>query len=232
MSGANRLVIFDCDGTLADGEHLIAEAMTMMFDREGLAAPTRAAVQRVIGLSLADAMAVLVPEADGQEHERLAQSYKDAFLAMREARGNPVEPLYPGVIEALEALSNANFLLAVATGKSMRGLKRVLAAHDIGHHFISLQTADHHPSKPHPSMIQTAMVDAGAVPETTLMIGDTSYDMAMARSAGAFGIGVTWGYHGADELTAAGAQHLIDDFSALAPLAHRLTETFHDQPAA
>src|SRR4029077_1540654 len=97
------------------------------------------------------------------------------------------------------------WLLAVATGKSDRGLKHCLDLHGIHARFVSLQTADRHPSKPHPSMVEKAIADAGAAAETTIVGGDTSFDMAMAIAAGAAGIGAAWGYHDAEELIEAGA---------------------------
>jgi phosphoglycolate phosphatase len=113
--------------------------------------------------------------------------------------------LFDGVIELLDALDADGWLLAVATGKSDRGLKHCLESHDIHARFVSLQTADRHPSKPHPSMVEQAIADAGAAPDTTIVVGDTSFDMAMAAAAGAAPIGAGWGYHEAQELLDAGA---------------------------
>jgi phosphoglycolate phosphatase len=158
----------------------------------------------VIGLSLAEAFAALLPDAGSTEHLRLAEDYKRNFMALRSA-GQVEEPLFEGVIELLDALEADGWLLAVATGKSDRGLKHCLDLHGIHARFVSLQTADRHPSKPHPSMVEQAIADAGAAPETSIVVGDTSYDMAMARAAGATGIGAGWGYHDSDELIAAGA---------------------------
>jgi phosphoglycolate phosphatase len=109
------------------------------------------------------------------------------------------------VLDLLDALEDDGWLLAVATGKSDRGLKHCLDTHGIHARFVSLQTADRHPSKPHPSMVEQAIADAGAVPGTTIVVGDTSFDMAMAVNAGAAGIGAGWGYHEASELIEAGA---------------------------
>ncbi|MEO5866816.1 MAG: HAD-IA family hydrolase, partial [Sphingomonas sp.] len=115
------------------------------------------------------------------------------------------EPLFDGMAAALDALCADGWTLGVATGKSDRGLAHVLAHHGIGERFTTLQTADRHPSKPHPSMIEAAIAETGASPETTVMIGDTSYDMLMAEAAGVRALGVGWGYHADDELRAAGA---------------------------
>ena len=114
------------------------------------------------------------------------------------------------MIELLDRLEEDGWLLAVATGKSDRGLKHCLEQHGIHARFMSLQTADRHPSKPHPSMVRQAIADAGAAPGTTIVIGDTSFDMAMAAAAGAAPIGAGWGYHEAEELVAAGAIAVAD----------------------
>ena len=129
--------------------------------------------KRVIGLSLVEAMAVLTPGEDRERHVVLAESYKQHFQRAR-AEGRVEEPLFDGIPELLDALEADGWLLAVATGKSDRGLGQCLDCHGLSKRFISLQTADRHPSKPHPSMVQQAMADAGAAPETTIVIGDTA----------------------------------------------------------
>jgi phosphoglycolate phosphatase len=115
------------------------------------------------------------------------------------------EPLFEGIVDLLQRLEEDGWLLAVATGKSDRGLRHCLEANAIHARFISLQTADRHPSKPHPSMVLAAIAEAGASPAASVMVGDTCFDMAMARSAGVHGIGVAWGYHPSEELLEAGA---------------------------
>lgn len=199
-----KLAIFDCDGTLVDSGATIYEALKRTFDERGIPVPASNVARRVIGLSLTEAMAELVPDASSEDHVDLAEHYKRSFIGLR-AAGLVEEPLFDGVLELLDALEENGWLLAVATGKSDRGLRHCLDLHDIHARFISLQTADRHPSKPHPSMALQAIADAGAAPDTTVVIGDTSFDMAMAVAAGARGIGVDWGYHHADELLAAGA---------------------------
>lgn len=199
-----RLAVFDCDGTLVDSEANIGTAMDACFAEAGLAAPPRAATKRVVGLSLFEAMQVLHPEGDDAFHDRLAQDYKSCFQRLR-AEGMVEEPLFDGIAQAIDALDRDGWLLGVATGKSDRGLELALAGHDLRRRFMTLQTADRHPSKPHPSMLEQAMRDAGAAPADTVMIGDTSYDIRMAHAAGVRAIGVAWGYHEAEELFAAGA---------------------------
>ena len=202
----NRLAVFDCDGTLVDSQANICEAMEETFRRAGLLVPERSAVRRIVGLSLVEAVEALHPAGEADMHRAMAEDYKLCFQAMRH-RGAVAEPLFEGMSEAIAALDADGWLLGVATGKSDRGLALCLKHHAMIERFVTLQTADRHPSKPHPSMIDAAMAEAGAAPETTLMIGDTSYDMAMARAAGVTAIGVTWGYHDAEDLRHAGAHH-------------------------
>ncbi len=203
----NRLAIFDCDGTLVDSQANICLAMEECFVRAGLEAPPRERTRRVVGLSLVEAMRAMLPEAGPDLHRALAEDYKIVFQELRRG-GRVEEPLYQGVAELLDALEADGWLLAVATGKSDRGLSLCLDCHGLSRRFVSLQTADRHPSKPHPSMVEQALADAGAAPELSMMIGDTSYDMMMAKAAGVRAIGVAWGYHEEEELLAAGADYV------------------------
>ena len=200
----NRVAIFDCDGTLVDSGMTIYRALAAAFDKHGLELPPPDVSRRVIGLSLTEAMAALLPAAPQEQHLVLAEDYKRAFWQLR-ADGEVEEPLFEGVIELLDRLEQDGWLLAVATGKSDRGLRHCLESHGIHARFVSLQTADRHPSKPHPSMVEEAIADAGAAPATSIVVGDTSFDMAMAVNAGARGIGAGWVYHDASDLLAAGA---------------------------
>lgn len=200
----NRLAIFDCDGTLVDSGGAIHAALKASLEQNGFEVPPPAVSRRVIGLSLTEAMAALLPDLSPMRHGELAEDYKRAFMGLRTS-GRVEEPLFDGVMELLDALAAESWLLAVATGKSDRGLRLCLEKHGIHARFVSLQTADRHPSKPHPSMVEQAIADAAADPSTTIVIGDTSFDMAMARAAGAAGIGAGWGYHEPAELIEAGA---------------------------
>lgn len=210
----SKLVVFDCDGTLVDSQHSICTAMVRAFDDVKLPPPERLAILSAVGLSLPVAMARLLPDAEADFHDHLADRYKLAFQAMRREQGVQ-EPLYPGIADLVHDLDAAGWLLGVATGKSDRGLALCLRHHGIIDLFVTLQTADRHPSKPHPSMLMTAMAEAGAVPETTVMIGDTSFDIAMARAADVRSIGVAWGYHLPNELFAAGAHAVAVDSTQL-----------------
>lgn len=200
----SRLAIFDCDGTLVDSGATIVNTVAETFGQHGIVVPPLKDCRGVIGLSLVEAMAVLAPDLGADDHLQLAESYKRNFFRAR-AEGRVEEPLFDGVIALLDALEAEGWLLAVATGKSDRGLKHCLDLHRIHARFVSLQTADRHPSKPHPSMVLQAIAEAGAEPGQSIVVGDTSFDMGMAAAAGAAGIGAGWGYHDADELLAAGA---------------------------
>jgi len=205
----NRLAIFDCDGTLVDSGANICMAMEACFARFDLAPPPRERTRRVVGLSLLEAMQAMHPDGDTDLHVAMAEHYKHAFHGMR-GQGLVSEPLYEGIIELIDMLEADGWLLGIATGKSDRGLNLCLDHHGLNPRFVTLQTADRHPSKPHPSMIEQALADAGAAPERSIMIGDTSYDMAMAKAAGVTAIGVAWGYHEPEELSAAGADFIAE----------------------
>ena len=205
-----RLAVFDCDGTLVDSGATITAALRITFEQNGLDVPPPSLSRKVIGLSLVESMAALMPDLPVERHIELAEDYKLAFQKLR-AAGAVEEPLFEGVLDLLDTLEDDGWLLAVATGKSDRGLKHCLELHGIHARFVSLQTADRHPSKPHPSMVEQAIADAGAALETTIVVGDTSFDMAMAANAGATGIGAGWGYHDAHELLAAGAVGVAEE---------------------
>jgi phosphoglycolate phosphatase len=206
--------MFDCDGTLVDSQATIVTCAQAAFLADGLTPPSAEAVRRIVGLSLVEAVLALMDEPDPVLAPRLAEHYKAAFL---EHRTKPEfhEPLFPGTLELLEALQARGLLLGVATGKAMRGLRYVLERHGLERCFVTLQTADLHPSKPHPAMLHAAMAETGAGPHETMLVGDTSYDILMACAAEVLPVGVSWGNHPAEELTAAGAVRVLDRFDEL-----------------
>jgi phosphoglycolate phosphatase len=210
-----RLVIFDVDGTLVDSQADILGAMQLAFSGEGMEVPSRERVLGVVGLSLDVLMLELAPDAEAGTRARLVQGYKDAYMALRLDQGAEVSsPFYPGARETLEALqAQPNTLLGVATGKSKLGLDKLIDAHGLHGMFVTRQVADFHPSKPHPAMLIEALREAGVDAAQAVMVGDTSFDMEMARAAGITGIGVSWGYHPVEHLTA--AQHMLERFEAL-----------------
>jgi phosphoglycolate phosphatase len=209
-----RLAIFDCDGTLVDSQANICMAMEHAFADAGLASPPRSAIRRIVGLSLFEIMRTLLPDADSAVHSEMAERYRASYLTLR-TNGLEHEPLYDGIASLLGELDENGWLLAVATGKSDRGLERCLGFHGIRDLFVTLQTADRHPSKPHPSMIHQALADSGAAASQAVMIGDTVYDVKMGVAAGCKTIGVGWGYHPLDELREAGADYLVETMDEL-----------------
>jgi phosphoglycolate phosphatase len=211
-----RLVIFDVDGTLIDSQAHILAAMQAAFDANGLPAPPRADTLSIVGLSLPVAIARLAPDHP-DHHAPLVAAYKDAFATLRlSPEGAALSPLFPGARAALDHLVGEDHtLLAIATGKSRRGMDHILELHDLNGLFQSVQVADDHPSKPHPSMIHACLSDTGVDAARAVILGDTTYDIEMGVAAGVHALGVTWGYHAPEALTRAGAAALLDGFADL-----------------
>lgn len=215
MNGRPRLVIFDVDGTLVDSQQDIVAAMSAAFEGVGLAVPSRLQILGIVGLSLDVAMARLAPGLDRDIHDRMVQGYKDAYMSLRATAGAAQSsPLYPGARAAIDHLRTIpEVVLGVATGKSRRGLDKLIEAHGLEEVFVTQQVADFHPSKPHPSMLFQAMAETGIPAADAVMIGDTSFDMDMAASAGVCGLGVGWGYHPVASLSS--AHRILADFAEL-----------------
>ncbi|HJT15592.1 MAG TPA: HAD-IA family hydrolase, partial [Dongiaceae bacterium] len=210
-----------CDGTLVDSQHNIVAAMAAAWARHDLPAPLAADVRRIVGLTLEVAIARLLPDADDVKHRALAAAYREIVHDLR--MGIAEEPLFPGIRELIEGLAAPEVFLGVATGKNLRGLEHTLAVHGLRDRFHTLQTADLCRSKPDPEMVLRAMAETGADAATTVVIGDTSFDMEMARSAGATAVGVAWGYHEIVELSKAGAHAIIHQPAELLVELRRLT---------
>ncbi|GAA6166121.1 HAD family hydrolase [Pelagimonas sp. KU-00592-HH] len=217
-----RLVVFDVDGTLVDSQGDILAAMTQAFHGIGETAPSREDILGIVGLSLDVAMPRLAPDLVREQHFALVDGYKQAYFDLREAAGTSnSSPLYPGARDVLDTLAvQDDVLLGVATGKSRRGLDKLLEGHGLQKTFVTEQVADFHPSKPHPSMLQAALADTGLEPSQAVMVGDTSFDMEMARAAGMKAIGVSWGYHPVDALHLADV--VIDSFHQLPSAIERI----------
>lgn len=217
-----KLVIFDCDGTLVDSQHLIVEAMNTSFLANGMDTLPREQVLSIVGLSLPLAIETLLPDQPPSMIAAVTNGYRDAFTVLRRDPADH-EPLYDGIRDVVETLAaRDDVVLGVATGKSIRGVDRLLNHMDWVNHFVTIQTADTHPSKPNPSMIETAMRDVGAAPQNTIMIGDTTFDMRMALNAGVTALGVAWGYHPVNALKAEGAHDIAHHAADIIPLAEQL----------
>ena len=173
------LIVFDCDGTLVDSQHTIVESMVAAFHANDWPAPDAERVRGVVGLSLDEAIAILAPQCPTERRVAIRAAYKSAFAELR-SRGDHEEVTYPGVVEVLDTLSAEEYTLGIATGKSTHGLRATLTRLHLLDRFATLQTADTAPSKPHPTMLRQAMAETCATPETTALIGDTTFDMNMA----------------------------------------------------
>ncbi|WP_444454023.1 HAD-IA family hydrolase [Rhodobacter capsulatus] len=208
-----KLAIFDVDGTISDSQAHILAAMTEAFRAVGLPPPPPAAVLAIVGLSLPVALARLAPDQDEATQAAVVAAYKASYFTGRAA--SPA-PLYPGAKDCLLHLAaREDLLLAIATGKSRRGVTALIAHHGLEGLFTSSQVADDHPSKPHPSMVLEALRAAGVDAKDAVMIGDTTYDIEMGRAAGVATIGVSWGYHPVSELKKAGAGRIVESFAEL-----------------
>ena len=212
---ALRLALFDCDGTLVDSQHTIIAAMVSAFGAIGLAAPEPDQVRRVVGLKLDQAILQLAGGTLAADAvESAVTGYSAAFQALHRDP-NHAEPLYDGVVATLEAIEESGWLLGIATGKSHPGLISTLQRHGLHERFVTLQTADRAASKPSPDMVLRALEETGVDRARAVVIGDTSFDMAMAANAGVPCVGVGWGYHPLEELRAAGATEIVRSYAEL-----------------
>ncbi len=211
-----KLVIFDVDGTLIDSQAAILAAMAEAYAGQGLALPPREEVLGIVGLSLPEAFRRLSPDVGPAAWAGLEAGYKGAFRMRREAGAGEAEaPFYPGAREAIDRLDAAGFLLGIATGKARRGLAHMLESHGLGPRFVATQTADDAPSKPAPEMVLNCLALTGVAPADAVVVGDTEWDMRMARAAGVRALGVGWGYHPEARLRASGAEAVLPGFEAV-----------------
>lgn len=207
------LIVFDVDGTLVDSAKIIIAAQTAACTALGLTHPGREKGLSVVGLSLPLCFGALL--GSDAPAEALAEQYRTCFNALRQ---DPAyhEPLYPGVLATIERLkARDDVLLGIATGKSRRGVSHLIERHGWDRIFTTIQTADNAPSKPHPAMLEQAMAETGIAPERTFMIGDSCYDMQMARAAGCRAVAVSWGFQPVPALVESGAQHVLETMAEL-----------------
>ena len=211
MTKKYELIVFDWDGTLMDSEARIVTCIQRAALDVRLPVPSQAAASNIIGLGLLEAVQRLFPTVDDREVDRLAEAYRTHWL------GDAVEPavMFAGARQLIEGLHGAGHLLAVATGKSRRGLDKALADSGLGDWFHATRCADETFSKPHPQMLEEILCDLDTSPQAAVVVGDTEYDMQMAASAGVDAIGMAHGVHAPERLVAAGALQCFDDLSAL-----------------
>jgi len=202
------LIIFDWDGTLMDSEAKIVRCMQAAAVDVGIPDPGTAAIRDIIGLGLNEAMQVLFPEQAPVRRAELVERYRRHFLEL-----NATDmPLFPGVPQGLTQLTQQGYLLAIATGKARRGLNRVLDDTGMSHLFVSSRCADEAFSKPHPKMLEDILDDTGVDAGRALMVGDTVYDMEMARNAKVAGLAVSYGVHARERLLDCGALACLNSF--------------------
>jgi phosphoglycolate phosphatase len=206
-----RLLVFDWDGTLMDSERRIVGCVRAAIEAVGAPQRSDEAIRDIIGLGLREAVFTLFPDADESFLRRLVDAYRDCYLA----RGGEASPLFPGVREVIEDLHGRGYFLAVATGKSRRGLERGFRETGLGRWFHASRCADEAASKPHPRMLLELMDELGVAARHTLMIGDTVYDLEMAQRARASGLGVTYGVHAPERLRAFAPLALLEDLRHL-----------------
>lgn len=223
MVAQSKLAIFDIDGTLVDSRAVITECMQEAFTEHGLSKPSYDVVRSIVGLSLETAIDRIAPrDIDHDSLMILVERYKTAFIRRREANLLH-EPLYEGALELLETLSKTGWKIGVATGKSRRGLDAIIKTHGFNQYFDCHFCADDGPGKPHPSMIYANLNACGLLPQDAVMIGDTSFDMIMSKDAAVEAIGVTWGFHTAEEIAVSGADHLVDTMDELEAVLHQFS---------
>jgi phosphoglycolate phosphatase len=210
MTKRYDLIVFDWDGTTMDSTAFIAGSIQAACRDLGLPVPSDAAARHVIGMGLTQALRHAVPDIAEDQYVPLAERYRHHYLAQDEGMA-----LFDGARETVMDLYARGYFLAVATGKSRRGLDRALRASDMGGWFHAVRTADMTFSKPHPAMLLEIMDELGTTPARTLMIGDTTHDLQMAINAGVNAVGMTHGAHPPEQLEALQPLALLDDFAAL-----------------
>ena len=194
MNRAFELIVFDWDGTLMDSEAHIVASMQHAVEDLALSPVSVDSVRNTIGLGLREAIAKLLPHEEDEVHKAMVDRYRYHFFA-----DDPCQP-FDGAEGVLSTLRDNGYLLAVATGKGRQGLNRVLASTGFGQYFVESRCADETCSKPHPQMLHEIMDVLEVLPDRTLMIGDTEYDLQMANAAGVAPLAVDYGVHERDRL--------------------------------
>ena len=211
MAKRFELIVFDWDGTLMDSTNAIVASLQAAAKDIGVAPPSDEMARHIIGLGLLDAMRLAIPDLHEERYRELGERYRYHYLAQaHELR------LFEGIVELMDQIDDAGHNLAVATGKTRKGLDRAFSVSGLGERFRASRCADECHSKPNPQMLEELMDEFGVLPEVTLMIGDTTHDLQMAQNAGVSGIGVAYGAHPREALETCGALYCAENVAELA----------------
>jgi phosphoglycolate phosphatase len=222
-----ELIVFDWDGTLMDSAAKIVQCFERAFADASVPSPGDSAIRRIIGLGLTEAVRELMPTGSDIARRAVTDGYRQYFIGLDAGETQ----LFPGVRDGLAKLVARGYQLAIATGKSRRGLDRVLGQTGLGDLFVSTRCADEAFSKPHPRMLEDILEYTGVPPHQSVMIGDTTYDLLMARAAGVHGVAVSYGVHGRDELLAHGALACCNSFDEICEWIHSVPNENSSVPA-
>ncbi len=221
ISNDLKLVAFDLDGTLLDSASSIISGVTECWAACGFARPEPDAIRRIIGLPWEESIKSLLPEAGNIEMQKIKTYYEEVSRGIRPRR-NRDEELFPGIEEMLTRLDDMGFILGIITSRSGGRLEEIIRSKGIERYFSFFKTTDNGPGKPNPELMHQALSETGVAANAALMIGDTTFDIQMARNAGARAVGVSWGVHEPDELLSVGAESVVCDVSAICPTVTKL----------
>ena len=210
-----KLILFDVDGTLIDSQAIIHESMCLTFTRFGYNLPELASTKSIIGLTLDRAIATILDRDIDDEVLAMTAEYKLAYVSLAQLEEMQSKP-FNGIPDLIDRLAGLNGVtLGIVTGKSRRGVQKLMENPHFADRFSVSRCADDCPSKPHPAMVRECCVEMGISPKNTVVIGDTGFDMEMALAAGATGIGVSWGYHPVDRILSSGAGKIVHNVAGL-----------------
>ncbi|MEE2955199.1 MAG: HAD-IA family hydrolase [Pseudomonadota bacterium] len=214
VPAAPRLVAFDLDGTLLDSTEAIVMSVKECWKACGFVVPKTDRIRRIIGLPWEESICELIPGAGEKEFTQIRQFYQK-FAKGEGNTNSQKQSLFPGVLEVLNSLKSAGFLMAIITSRNSNRLEKILENHGINNQFVTFKTTDHGPGKPDPFLMLQTLEETGVKKENAVMVGDTTFDILMAVSAGTTGIGVSWGVHKIDELLEAGAERVVEEIGVL-----------------
>jgi phosphoglycolate phosphatase len=214
-SGSLKLAVFDLDGTLIDSASSIVTGVLACWAACGFPDPDPVDVRRVIGLPWEESIFTLLPAGAGEPELAMIRNYHDEVARGVRQRPARSEELFPGAVNLLDTLEESGYLLAIITSRASRRLEEILEVQDLSKRFISLKTTDQGPGKPSPELMFQTLSETGAGAKDAVMVGDTTFDILMARNAGTASVGVSWGVHEVDELHQAGADRVVTAFDEI-----------------